>query len=64
MQEAMLRKEKLLESISDFPSEFSIDDLVERLIFVQKVETGIAQGERSETLTTGQLKGKLAKWLQ
>ncbi len=60
----MLTKEKLLESIRDFPSEFSIDDLVERLIFVQKVETGIAQGERGETLTTGQIKGKLSKWLQ
>lgn len=59
----MLTKEKLLASIRDFPAEFSIDDLVERLIFVQKVENGIAQGERGETYTTEQLKGKLAKWL-
>ena len=60
----MLTKEKLLESIKDFPSEFSIDELVERLIFVQKIETGIAQGERGETYTTEQLKGKLSKWLR
>ncbi|AQG81373.1 hypothetical protein [Spirosoma montaniterrae] len=60
----MLTKEKLLESIRDFPTEFSIDDLVERLIFVQKVENGIAQGERGEVYTTEELKGKLAKWLR
>ena len=60
----MLTKEKLLDSIRDFPAEFSIDDLVERLIFVQKIENGIAQGERGETYTTDQLKDKLAKWLR
>ncbi len=60
----MLTKEKLLDSIKDFPSEFSIDELVERLVFVQKIENGIAQGERGETYTTEQLKGKLAKWLR
>ena len=60
----MLTKEKLLDSIKDFPSEFSIDELVERLVFVQKIENGIAQGERGETYTTEQLKGKLTKWLQ
>jgi hypothetical protein len=60
----MLTKEKLLDSIKDFPTEFSIDELVEQLIFVQKIENGIAQGERGETYTTEQLKGKLAKWLQ
>jgi predicted transcriptional regulator len=60
----MLTKEKLMDSIKDFPSEFSIDELVERLVFVQKIEDGIAQGERGETYTTEELKGKLAKWLR
>ena len=52
----MLTKDKLLDSIKDFPTEFSINDLVERLIFVQKIENGIAQGERGETYTTEELK--------
>ncbi|WP_027303082.1 hypothetical protein [Rudanella lutea] len=60
----MLTKDKLLDSIKDFPTEFSIDELVERLLFVQKIENGIMQGERGETYTTEELKGKLAKWLQ
>lgn len=63
-RQAMLTKEKLLDSIKDFPFEFSIDELVERLVFVQKVEQGIAEGERGETYSTGQLKEKLSKWLQ
>lgn len=44
----MLTKEKLIESIKDFPDEFFIDDLVERLIFIQKVEKGLEQGERGK----------------
>ncbi|KAB7732013.1 hypothetical protein F5984_07290 [Rudanella paleaurantiibacter] len=60
----MLTKDKLLDSIKDFPTEFSIDELVERLLFVQKIENGIKQGEHGETYTTDELKGKLAKWLQ
>ena len=60
----MLTKEKLLDTIKDFPAEFSIDELVERLVFVQKIENGVAQGDRGETYTTEQLKGKLTKRLR
>lgn len=59
----MLTKEKLIDSIKDFPDEFSIDDLVERLVFVQKVENGIAQGERGDVYSTEELKAKLSRWL-
>ena len=36
----MITKEKLKKSISDFPEEFSIEDLIERLILIEKIELG------------------------
>lgn len=38
----MLEKEKVLEAIQSLPDEFSIDDLVEKLIILHKRKTGIA----------------------
>lgn len=58
----MLTKEKIIDSIHDFPREFSIDDLVDRLIFIQKIEDRIEQGKRGEVMTTEQIKHKLNRW--
>jgi len=39
----MLVKEKVLEVVASLPNEFSIDQLVERLVVLQKIETGLSQ---------------------
>lgn len=36
----MLTKAKLKEHLEKFPDEFSIDDLIEKLILMEKIETG------------------------
>ncbi len=36
----MITKTKLLESIQNLPKEFSIDQLIERLVVIQKIEEG------------------------
>jgi predicted transcriptional regulator len=58
----MLTKEKVIDSMRDFPGEFSIDELVDRLVFIQKIEEGVVQGERGEVMTTEELKRKLSRW--
>lgn len=47
----MLTKTRLLEEIDKFPEEFSIEDLVERLIFIEKVENGIKQSEAGNIIS-------------
>ncbi|MEX2592004.1 MAG: hypothetical protein WD426_04465 [Anditalea sp.] len=47
----MLTKTKLKEQIEKFPEEFTIDDLVERLILIGKIETGINQSNRREIIS-------------
>ena len=55
-------KEKALEVIENFPSEFELDSLLERLVFIQNVEEGLAQIESGETMTNEELKEDIKTW--
>ena len=58
----MLTKEKVIDSMSSMSNEFSIDDLVDRLIFVQKIENGLEQSKKGEVFSTNEAKKVLAEW--
>ena len=60
----MLTKTRLIEQIEKFPEEFSIDDLVERLILIEKVETGMNQSERGEIISDSDLDNEVDKWFK
>jgi predicted transcriptional regulator len=59
----MITKEKLLQSINDMPDKFSIDDLLDRIVLLNKVETGLEQSKRGETYSSEEAKENLKKWL-
>jgi predicted transcriptional regulator len=44
------------------PDSFSIDELIDKLVFIEKVEKGLAQSEKGEVYTTEQAKKLLKKW--
>jgi predicted transcriptional regulator len=46
------------------PEEFSIDQLVEKLVFMNKVEKGMKQSELGNVNTKEQARNKLSKWLR
>uniref|UniRef100_UPI004048CEFE hypothetical protein n=1 Tax=Algoriphagus sp. TaxID=1872435 RepID=UPI004048CEFE len=52
----MITKDKAIEVIKSLPEEFSIEELMDRLILINKIETGLRQAERGETFTTDQAK--------
>ncbi|MBK7869433.1 MAG: hypothetical protein IPJ74_01520 [Saprospiraceae bacterium] len=47
----MLTKEKVLETVQTLPAEFSLDELVERLILLEKIQTGLQQVAEGKTKT-------------
>jgi len=47
----MLTKATVQKSIDRFPSEFSIDELFEQLIFIQKVEDGLQQSRDGDVVS-------------
>lgn len=60
----MLTKEKIIQSINELPERFSVDDLFDRIILLEKIETGINQSNAGQTFTTEEARQKLGKWLK
>lgn len=60
----MLTKTTLKEQIENFPDKFSIDELVERLILMEKVERGNKQSENGEVITDEELDKEIEKWFE
>ncbi len=58
-----MRKSTAIESISKLPDEVSIDEIIERLIIVEKIEKGRQQIKDGKVNTEDQSKAKLNKWL-
>ena len=60
----MITKEKLKEHIDKFPDSFSIDELIDRLVFIDKLEKRIDQSDKGETNSEDQLRDEMKKWFK
>jgi hypothetical protein len=60
----MITKEKLKKHIENFPEEMSIDELIDRLVFVEKLENRISQSKNGETISDEELKIEMEKWFE
>ena len=60
----MLTKEKIIKSIENMPDKFSIEEVIERIVLLQKIEIGLEQSENAETYSTQESRKKLEKWLK
>ena len=58
----MLVKEKVLETIRSLPEEFSLDELFERLILLEKINTGLQEVEEGKVVSQEEIKKKMKKW--
>jgi hypothetical protein len=60
----MLTKARLKEQIEKFPEEFSIDELVDRLILIEKIELGIKQSENENVVSETELDKSIREWFE
>jgi hypothetical protein len=60
----MLTKEEVLKTVNDLPGEFSFEDILDRLMLLNKIDIGIEQSNNGETLSTTEAEESLAKWLK
>ena len=60
----MIKKSQLVATLKDLPNTFSIDDLLDRIILLQKIEIGLEQSTKGKINTTVQAKNKFKKWLK
>ena len=58
----MLTKSKLKKSLENLPESFSIDELIDQLIFIEKVEEGLDQSEKGQVVSNEDVRKIIDKW--
>ena len=59
----MLSKKKIIESIQKLPEEVGLEEVIERIIMLDKIEKGLQQSKEGKTTPNDQLHKKLPEWL-
>jgi hypothetical protein len=57
-----MKRDKAIETINEFPQEFELEELMEKLVFAEKVEKGLQQLNEGKTIPHEQVKGITKKW--
>ncbi len=57
-----MKKELVIDTIKEFPQDFDLDILFEKLIFMEKVEKGLSQLEQDKTIHHSEVKEIIRKW--
>lgn len=60
----MITKEKLLETLKSMPDKFSVDELMERVLLLQKIEIGLEQSEKGEGYSSEEAKKMIKERLK
>ena len=58
----MLTKERLNKTIKNLPDSFTIDELIDQLIFMEKVDEGFQQSEEGKVVSNEDVKQIIDKW--
>jgi hypothetical protein len=57
-----MKREQAIETVNELPKEFELEELLEKLIFVEKVERGLNQIKTNQVVSHDQLKEIVKKW--
>jgi predicted transcriptional regulator len=60
----MTTKEKVVQAVQSLPDDASIEDVMERLLLLAKIDKGLEQAEAGQTIPHSQVKERMAKWLK
>ena len=60
----MLTKEQVIGAINKLPHEFSIEEVIDELILLEKIETGLAQSKANDVIPDEELDKELPEWLR
>jgi hypothetical protein len=60
----VLSKTKVIKTVKELPDNFSLEELMDKIIFLNKIETGREQSKEGKVFSTSQAKKRLSKWLK
>ena len=63
---ATITKGQIVRAVADLPEDATLDDAIERLLFLSKIEQGIEQAGRGETIShqevARRVEAQIASW--
>ncbi|MEX2605823.1 MAG: hypothetical protein WD708_00620 [Kiritimatiellia bacterium] len=60
----MTTKDKVIQAVQNLPDDASIEDAMERLLFLVKIERGLQQADAGQTISHAQVRERMSKWLK
>jgi predicted transcriptional regulator len=60
----MLTKDKVRKTVNRLPESFTVDQIVEELVILNRIEEGLKDIEEGRVFTTDQVKTELKTWLK
>jgi len=60
----MTTKEKIIQAVETLPADTTIEEAMERLLFLTKVEKGLKQADNGETVSHMEVRERMSKWLK
>ena len=57
-----MKRDKAIETVKELPQEFDLDELIEKLIFVEKIDKGLSQLDEGKTVPHEKVKEIVKKW--
>ena len=59
-----MKKKSLVEVVNELPNEFDLDDLMEKLVVIEKIEMGLNDVRKGRTISHEKVKKEVRKWLK
>jgi len=56
----MTTKEKVLQAVNNLPDDASIEDAMDRFLFLAKIERGLQQADSGQTIPHSEVKERMA----
>ena len=56
--------EKVLQAVENLPDDAPIEEAMERLLFMAKIERGLQEADAGQTISHDEVKERAAKWLK
>ncbi len=60
----MLTKSNVIKTITKFPEHFTVDELVDKMILLDKIEKGLQQADNNQVISDEELDKKIEEWLK
>ncbi len=60
----MEAKQQILKAIEELPDDASVEDAIDRLYLLYKIDRGLRQADRGELISQEEARQRMARWIK